>query len=72
MAMTAKHLPRAMLIDGDSTILSRDGRPEITRSTIATEFASELAPLPRSWRLRETTRPMRRPPGDSSSARRGG
>lgn len=46
MAMTAKHLPRAMLIDVDNTILSRYGRPEITRSTIATEFASEFAPLP--------------------------
>lgn len=46
MAMTAKHLPRAMLIDMDNTILSRNGRPEVTRSTIATEFASELAPLP--------------------------
>src|ERR1700729_2802946 len=38
-------LPRAMLIDMDDTILSAYGRPEIAWHTIATEFASEFAPL---------------------------
>jgi putative hydrolase of the HAD superfamily len=45
MAMSAKPLPRAMLIDMDDTILSAYGRPEIAWNTIATEFAAELAPL---------------------------
>jgi putative hydrolase of the HAD superfamily len=43
MAMTAKPLPRAMLI---YTILPAYRRPEIAWNTIATEFASQLAPLP--------------------------
>lgn len=38
-------LPRAMLIDLDDTILSAYGRPEIAWNHVATEFASELAPL---------------------------
>jgi putative hydrolase of the HAD superfamily len=40
-----KHLPRAMLIDMDDTILSAYGRPDIAWNYIATEFAGELAPL---------------------------
>jgi putative hydrolase of the HAD superfamily len=39
------HLPRAMLIDLDDTILSAYGRPDIAWNNIAAEFASELAPL---------------------------
>jgi putative hydrolase of the HAD superfamily len=38
-------LPRAMLIDMDDTILSAYGRPDIAWNNVATEFASELAPL---------------------------
>src|ERR1700680_3849549 len=38
-------LPRAMLIDLDDTILSAYGRPDIDWNNVATEFASELAPL---------------------------
>ena len=38
-------LPRAMLIDLDDTILSAYGRPEIAWNHVATEFASEFAPL---------------------------
>jgi putative hydrolase of the HAD superfamily len=37
MAMTAKPLPRAMLI---LNILPAYGRPEIAWNTVATEFAS--------------------------------
>jgi putative hydrolase of the HAD superfamily len=39
------HLPRAMLIDMDDTILSAYGRPDIAWNYIATEFVGELAPL---------------------------
>ena len=39
------HLPRAMLIDMDDTILSAYGRPEIAWHHIASEFAGEFAPL---------------------------
>jgi putative hydrolase of the HAD superfamily len=39
------HLPRAMLIDMDDTILSAYGRPDIAWNTIATEFAGEFGPL---------------------------
>jgi putative hydrolase of the HAD superfamily len=39
------HLPRAMLIDLDDTILSAYGRPDIAWNNIAAEFAGELAPL---------------------------
>lgn len=39
------HLPRAMLIDMDDTILSAYGRPEIAWNSVAAEFAGELAPL---------------------------
>ena len=39
------HLPRAMLIDMDDTILSAYGRPEIAWNKIAAEFAGEFAPL---------------------------
>jgi putative hydrolase of the HAD superfamily len=39
------HLPPAMLIDLDDTILSAYGRPDIAWNNIAAEFASELAPL---------------------------
>ena len=38
-------LPRAMLIDMDDTILSAYGRPEIAWNNVASEFASEFAPL---------------------------
>src|ERR1700694_4541566 len=38
-------LPRAMLIDMDDTILSAYGRPDIAWNNVATEYASELAPL---------------------------
>ena len=38
-------LPHAMLIDMDDTILSAYGRPDIAWNNVATEFASELAPL---------------------------
>ena len=38
-------LPRAMLIDMDDTILSAYGRPDVAWNNVATEFASELAPL---------------------------
>jgi putative hydrolase of the HAD superfamily len=38
-------LPRAMLIDMDDTILSAYARPDIAWNIVATEFASELAPL---------------------------
>ena len=38
-------LPSAMLIDLDDTILSAYGRPDIAWNNVATEFASELAPL---------------------------
>jgi putative hydrolase of the HAD superfamily len=40
------HLPRAMLIDMDDTILSAYGRPEIAWNKIATEYADELNGLP--------------------------
>jgi putative hydrolase of the HAD superfamily len=39
------HLPRAMLIDMDDTILSAYGRPDIAWNTIASEFAGEFGPL---------------------------
>ena len=39
------HLPRAMLIDMDDTILSAYGRPEIAWNKIAAEFADEFGPL---------------------------
>ena len=39
------HLPRAMLIDMDDTILSAYGRPEIAWNNIAAEFAAEFAPF---------------------------
>ena len=39
------HLPRAMLIDMDDTILSAYGRPEIAWNQIAAEFADEYGPL---------------------------
>ena len=39
------HLPRAMLIDMDDTILSAYSRPELAWSAVASEFADELAPL---------------------------
>ena len=39
------HLPRAMLIDMDDTILSAYGRPEIAWNNVASEFAAEFAPL---------------------------
>jgi putative hydrolase of the HAD superfamily len=42
---TMTHLPRAMLIDMDDTILSAYGRPEIAWNHIAAEFAGEFAPL---------------------------
>jgi len=46
MALTTMtHLPRAMLIDMDDTILSAYGRPEIAWHHIAAEFACEFAPL---------------------------
>ena len=46
MALTTMtHLPRAMLIDMDDTILSAYGRPEIAWHHIAAEFAGEFAPL---------------------------
>ena len=38
-------LPRAMLIDMDDTILSAYGRPDVAWNNMATEFASEFAPL---------------------------
>jgi putative hydrolase of the HAD superfamily len=40
------HLPRAMLIDMDDTILSAYARPELAWNTVASEFAGELSPLP--------------------------
>src|SRR5438445_4118594 len=39
------HLPRAMLIDMDDTILSAYGRPEIAWHNVAAEFAVEFGPL---------------------------
>src|SRR3978361_949190 len=39
------HLPRAMLIDMDDTILSAYGRPEIAWNKVAAEFSEEFAPL---------------------------
>jgi putative hydrolase of the HAD superfamily len=39
------HLPRAMLIDMDDTILSAYGRPEIAWHNVAAEFAAEFGPL---------------------------
>src|SRR4051812_12872587 len=39
------HLPRAMLIDMDDTILSAYGRPDIAWNYIASESAGELMPL---------------------------
>jgi putative hydrolase of the HAD superfamily len=39
------HLPRAMLIDMDDTILSAYGRPEIAWHNVASEFAAEFGPL---------------------------
>ena len=39
------HLPRAMLIDMDDTILSAYGRPEIAWNQIAEEFADEYGPF---------------------------
>ena len=39
------HLPRAMLIDMDDTILSAYGRPEIAWNNVAAEFAAEFGPL---------------------------
>jgi putative hydrolase of the HAD superfamily len=38
-------LPPAILIDLDETILSAYGRPDIAWNEVATEFATELAPL---------------------------
>lgn len=43
---TATHLPRAMLIDMDDTILSAYGRPEIAWNKITSEFAGELQGVP--------------------------
>ena len=40
------HLPRAMLIDMDDTILSAYARPELAWNTVVSEFAGDLAPLP--------------------------
>ena len=40
------HLPRAMLIDMDDTILSAYARPELAWNAVVGEFAGELAPLP--------------------------
>ncbi len=39
------HLPRAMLIDMDDTILSAYGRPEIAWNHVAREFAAEFGPF---------------------------
>src|SRR5882724_6990279 len=39
------HLPRAMLIDMDDTILSAYGHPEIAWNHIAAEFKGEFGPL---------------------------
>jgi putative hydrolase of the HAD superfamily len=39
------HLPRAMLIDMDDTILSAYGRPEIAWHNVAAEFAAEFEPF---------------------------
>ena len=39
------HLPRAMLIDMDDTILSAYGRPEIAWNNVTAEFASEFGPF---------------------------
>ena len=39
------HLPRAMLIDMDDTILSAYGRPEIAWHNVAAEFAAEFGPF---------------------------
>jgi putative hydrolase of the HAD superfamily len=39
------HLPRAMLIDMDDTILSAYGRPEIAWNKVAEEFATEYGPF---------------------------
>ncbi|WP_375293188.1 hypothetical protein [Bradyrhizobium sp. sGM-13] len=39
------HLPRAMLIDMDDTILSAYGRPEIAWHNVTSEFAAEFGPL---------------------------
>jgi putative hydrolase of the HAD superfamily len=44
MAVTM-HLPRAMLIDMDDTILSAYGRPELAWNSVVAEFAREVAPL---------------------------
>ena len=44
MALTMTHLPRAMLIDMDDTILSAYGRPEIAWHKVAAEFAEEYGP----------------------------
>jgi putative hydrolase of the HAD superfamily len=38
-------LPPAILIDLDETILSAYGRPDVAWNEVATEFATELAPL---------------------------
>ena len=45
MALTMTHLPRAMLIDMDDTILSAYGRPEIAWHRITAEFADEFGPF---------------------------
>ena len=42
---TMTHLPRAMLIDMDDTILSAYGRPEIAWHNVAAEFAAEFGPF---------------------------
>ncbi|XIA66945.1 hypothetical protein ACFIOY_14380 [Bradyrhizobium sp. TZ2] len=42
------HLPRAMLIDMDDTILSAYGRPEIAWHNVAAEFAGEFDPSRRN------------------------
>src|SRR6201989_943422 len=39
------HLPRAMLIDMDDTILSAYGRPEIAWHNVTAEFAGEFGPF---------------------------
>jgi len=39
------HLPRAMLIDMDDTILSAYGRPDLAWNNVAAEFAAEFGPL---------------------------
>lgn len=44
MALAMTHLPRAMLIDMDDTILSAYGRPEMAWHNVAAEFAGEYGP----------------------------